>query len=59
MLVLREEDQMVVQDVIRRGKSARKISRAHALNLRCKGYTVIETADILEFNGTTLSSSAK
>ena len=54
MLVLREEDQMVVQDVIRRGTSARKISRAHALNLRCKGYTVIETADILELTPRTV-----
>ena len=54
MFKLKKEDKHSVQKIIRTSKSAREISRAHTLNLRAKGYTVIETADVLEITPRTV-----
>ena len=48
MFGLGEKDSRLVKQLIKTGKSAREISRAHALNLRDKGYSAAEVADILE-----------
>lgn len=54
MFELSNEDQFFVQEFIKKGTSAREISRAHTLNLRHKGYTVIEVSDILEITPRTV-----
>lgn len=54
MFDLKYEDQIIVQGIIKKGRSAREISRAHVLNLKNKGYTVIEVADILELTPRTV-----
>lgn len=54
MLQLKTDEKMKVQEVIKRGTSAREISRAHVLNLRSKNYTIIEVADILDLTPRTV-----
>lgn len=54
MFSLSEEDQQSIRVLIRTGKSAREINRAHCLNLREKGWTVIEIAEALEFTPRTV-----
>lgn len=54
MFKLAAKDQAMVSEIIKKGKSAREISHAHALNLRHKGYTIIEVADILELTPRTI-----
>jgi transposase len=54
MFEMGDKDQGVVLGVIKRGTSAREICRAHALNLRSKGYTAAEVADILEITPRTV-----
>lgn len=54
MFSLTKEDQLQVRVTIRRGKSAREINRAHCLNLREKGRTIIEIADTLELTPRTV-----
>lgn len=57
MLKLKEEDKKKIRDIIRKGKNdARVIYRANALNLRSKGYTFIEVANILEITSKTASN---
>ncbi|MBF0300853.1 MAG: IS630 family transposase [Oligoflexia bacterium] len=52
--MLSNEDRNKISSIIKKGTSAREISRAHALNLRDKGYTVIEVSDILEITPRTV-----
>jgi transposase len=47
-------DQKAVALILKKGKSAREISRAHVLNLRHKGYIVAEVADILDITPRTV-----
>lgn len=54
MFQLGEKDLGAVLAVIKKGTSAREICRANALNLRHKGYTVVEVADILEITPRTV-----
>lgn len=54
MFELNGADQFFVQEIIKKGVSAREISRAHVLNLRNKGYTIIEVADILDITPRTV-----
>jgi transposase len=54
MFELMNEDQIVVKGVIKKGTLAREITRAHVLNLRDKGYAVIEVADILDITPRTV-----
>lgn len=54
MFELREKDLKSVLATIKRGTSAREICRAHALNLRNKGYSAAEVADILEITPRTV-----
>ena len=54
MFSLTKEDQLQVRVTIRRGKDAREINRAHCLNLREKGRTIIEIADTLELTPRTV-----
>jgi len=54
VLKLKEEDKQKIKEIIRKGKNdARVIYRAHVLNLRSKGYTFIEVANILEITSKT------
>lgn len=54
MFEIRDGDQISVYEIIKKGTSAREISRAHVLNLRNKGYTIIEVADILDMTARTV-----
>jgi transposase len=54
MFELKGDDVGGVSSVIKTGKSAREICHAHALNLRHKGYTVIEVSDILDITPRTV-----
>lgn len=54
MIQLSKADRKHVLEIIKKGKSAREITRAHALNLSNKGYCVIEIADILEITPRTV-----
>lgn len=54
MFEIKDADQIVIQEIIKKGTSAREISRAHVLNLRNKGYTVIEVGDILDLTPRTV-----
>jgi hypothetical protein len=49
-------DKEEILRVIKRAKDARIIYRANALNLRAKGFTLIEVADILEISPRTVSN---
>lgn len=48
MFTLKAKDQAVVQDLVRRGPTARVINRAHMLNMSAKGLSAMEVADFLE-----------
>lgn len=54
MFEIREEDHVTILSQIKTGTSAREINRAHALNMRDKGLTVIEIADFLELTPRTV-----
>lgn len=54
MFELGEKDLRSVLATIKKGTSAREICRAHALNLRNKGYSAAEVADILEITPRTV-----
>ena len=54
MFEISEEDHVIILSKIRTGTSAREIGRANALNMRDKGYTVIEIADCLELTPRTI-----
>ncbi len=54
MFSLLEEDQIRVLVSIKTGKSPREINRAHCLNLREKGCTIIEISEYLEFTPRTV-----
>ena len=54
MFNLDEKDSNSVKEVAKKGSSAREINRAHALNLRNKGYSAAEVADILEMTPRTV-----
>lgn len=54
MFELGEKDLVSVLATIKKGTSAREICRAHALNLRNKGYSAAEVADILEITPRTV-----
>jgi transposase len=54
MLQLKPGDKEKIKHILKKGDSARKISRAHVINLRCKGYTVIEVSDVLEITPRTV-----
>jgi hypothetical protein len=51
---LSEEDQLIIRVLIRTSNSAREINRAHCLNLREKGWAVIEIAEAIEFSPRTV-----
>ncbi len=52
---LKKTDKSKISEIIKKGKNdARVIYRAHALNLRHKGFTLIEVADILEITSRTV-----
>jgi hypothetical protein len=51
---LSKEDQLQVRVTIRTGTVAREINRAHCLNLREKGRTIIEISDTLELTPRTI-----
>lgn len=54
MFQVGEKDLAQVLATIKKGTSAREICRAHALNLRNKGYSAAEVADILEITPRTV-----
>ncbi|MFZ9595830.1 MAG: IS630 family transposase [Bdellovibrionia bacterium] len=54
MFQLSIADQTAVALIIKKGKSAREICRAHVLNLRNKGYIISEVADILDITPRTV-----
>lgn len=54
MFFLTDKDRAAVRTVIKTGDSAKLINRAHALNMRDKGLTVMEVADFLEFTPRTI-----
>jgi predicted transcriptional regulator of viral defense system len=54
MFCLSDNDSSAVKVIIKTGKSARIINRAHALNMRNKNVTVIEVADFLELTPRTV-----
>ena len=51
---LRSNDRAQILKIIKTGHDARMIYRANALNLRAKGFTLIEVADILEITSRTV-----
>ncbi len=56
MLNLSAEEQLRIRVLIKTGTSAREINRAHCLNLREKGRTIIEIAETLELTPRTVIS---
>ena len=51
---LNDDDQLRIRVLIRTSTSAREINRAHCLNLREKGWAVIEISEALEFTPRTV-----
>ena len=54
MFKLRESDVIKVVEATKRGKSARVVTRAHTLNMRHKGWSIIEVSDSLELTPRTV-----
>ena len=54
MFHLSKEDHVKVRKLIKTGKSAREINRAHCLNQRDRGLTTIEIAEFLEWTPRTV-----
>lgn len=54
MFNLNEKDRLEVKHTIRHGDSARLVNRSHILNLRDKGYTSNEVADVLDYTARTV-----
>jgi transposase len=54
MFALEEEDRIEIVLTIKGGKSPREINRAYALNMRDKGFTVIEISESLEITPRTV-----
>lgn len=51
---LKPKDHEKILNIIKKSNVAREISRAHTLNLRSKGFSPIEVADILEISSRTV-----
>ncbi len=54
MIELSEDSQKIILRTIKEGTNAREIGRAYALNMRDKGFSVIEIADCLEITPRTV-----
>lgn len=58
VFTLKNDDREIIKRLIKTGESARIINRAHALNLRDKGLTIMEVADFLEITPRTVINIA-